>query len=91
VGSELPLYEDQRLVVVGVVPVATGRYASQLAKMVGVGKIIITIALLQNEEELKSLGATQVVSRRLTDEEVERQVREIAGDDVQYSGCHWIF
>lgn len=82
--SELLSYEDQCLVVVGG-GASTGRYAIQLAKMVGVGKII-TIASLENEEELKSLGATHVVNRRLTDEEVERQVRGIAGDDVQ-----WVF
>jgi NADPH:quinone reductase len=80
----LPSYEDKCLVVVGG-GASTGRYAIQLAKMVGVGKII-TIASLQNEEELKSLGAAHVVSRQLTDEEVERQVREITGDDVQ-----WVF
>ncbi|PQE26083.1 hypothetical protein CJF30_00000827 [Rutstroemia sp. NJR-2017a BBW] len=60
-----------------------GKFGVQLAKLAGIGKIVVT-ASLSNESELKSYGATHVVDRHGTDSEVEARVRKIVGDDLIY-------
>ncbi|KAM3076116.1 hypothetical protein ACMFMG_006369 [Clarireedia jacksonii] len=60
-----------------------GKFGVQLAKLAGIGKIVVT-ASLSNESELKSYGATHVVDRHGTDSEVEARVRQIVGDDLIY-------
>jgi NADPH:quinone reductase len=60
---------------------ATGKFAVQLAKLGGIGRII-TIASKSNEQQLKSLGATHVIDRHQSLEEIDQDVRAIVGDDL---------
>jgi NADPH2:quinone reductase len=60
-----------------------GKFGVQLAKLAGIGKIVVT-ASLSNEPELKSYGATHIVDRHGTNSEVEARVRQIVGDDLVY-------
>ncbi|KAF5599080.1 zinc-type alcohol dehydrogenase [Fusarium pseudoanthophilum] len=60
----------------------TGRAVVELAKLAGIGKIIV-IAGKQNEENLKAVGATHVIDRRAPD--VLGQIRAITGDELIYA------
>jgi NADPH2:quinone reductase len=61
-----------------------GKFGIQFAKMVGFGKIVV-IAGKGGEEELKGYGATHVVDRRLSNEEIKKAVMEIVGGNkVKY-------
>ena len=58
-----------------------GRFAVQLAKLVGIGKIVV---LGGKEEELKKWGATQVLDRHGGDEAVHSRIKKAVGDDLIY-------
>jgi NADPH:quinone reductase-like Zn-dependent oxidoreductase len=60
---------------------ATGKFALQLAKLARLGRVI-TIASKANEAQLKSLGATHVIDRHQSLDEVDKDVRAIVGDDL---------
>ncbi|KAF5685451.1 hypothetical protein FDENT_6265 [Fusarium denticulatum] len=60
----------------------TGRAVVELAKLAGIGQIIV-IAGKQNEENLKAVGATHVIDRRAPD--VLGQIRAITGDELIYA------
>jgi NADPH2:quinone reductase len=75
-------WKGKKLVIVGG-GTNTGKLAIQLARIAGVGTII-AIASLSGKQELEELGATHVVSRHETDEEIEKQVRDIVGDELVY-------
>ncbi|TVY59634.1 Chloroplast envelope quinone oxidoreductase-like protein [Lachnellula suecica] len=86
-GLGLPLpgtkdfdWEKQTLVIIGG-GTNCGKFGIQLAKLAGIGTIITT-ASLAGEEELRGYGATHVIDRKLSDEEVEKQVRAIVGDEL---------
>jgi NADPH:quinone reductase len=61
----------------------TGKLAIQLAHLAGFGRIA-TIASKSNEAELKSFGATDVIDRHGTDEEVRARVHAVLGNDITY-------
>ncbi|TBU21579.1 GroES-like protein [Dichomitus squalens] len=58
-----------------------GQYALQLVRLSGFSPIITT-GSLHNTDLLKSFGATHVLDRKLSDEEIEAQVTQIAGGSV---------
>jgi NADPH:quinone reductase len=68
------------LVIIGA-GAATGKFALQLAKLAGIGRVI-AIASKSNETQLKSLGATIVIDRHQSIDEVDKEVRTIVGDDL---------
>ncbi|CAK1358341.1 unnamed protein product [Cercospora beticola] len=70
---------DQTLVIIGAGAVV-GKFAIQLAKFAGIGTII-AIAGLDGEEELKKMGATHFVDRRLSREAIVQQVHAITSKD----------
>ncbi|KAF2171808.1 hypothetical protein M409DRAFT_18041 [Zasmidium cellare ATCC 36951] len=72
--------KDQTLVIVGGGS-STGKLAIQLAKIAGFGKIT-TVAGSKNKDELEKMGATHVVDRHGTVEEVTSRVHAITGPDV---------
>ena len=59
-----------------------GVFAIQVAKMIGVGRIV-AVAGKGPENELRGMGATDVVDRHAKD--VLSQVRAIVGDDLQFA------
>jgi NADPH2:quinone reductase len=58
-----------------------GRLAVQLAKLAGVGKIVV---LGGKEEELKKWGASQVLDRHGEDEVIHTRIKSAVGDDLIY-------
>ena len=58
-----------------------GRLAVQLAKLAGIGKIVV---LGGKEEELKKWGATQVLDRHGRDGAVHSRIKSAVGDDLIY-------
>ncbi|TEY54954.1 hypothetical protein BOTCAL_0234g00090 [Botryotinia calthae] len=60
-----------------------GKFAVQVAKITGIGKIVV-IASKSNTDELKSYGATHIVDRHGTDAEVKARVQEAVGDEIVY-------
>ncbi|QSZ30485.1 hypothetical protein DSL72_000039 [Monilinia vaccinii-corymbosi] len=60
-----------------------GKFAVQVAKITGIGKIVV-IASSSNTDELKSYGATHVIDRHGTDAEIKARVRDAVGDDLGY-------
>lgn len=75
-------FSAQKLVIIGGGS-ATGKYGIQFAKLAGIGTII-TVASKNGERVLKSLGATHVIDRHASNDEIEGQVREIVGDELIY-------
>jgi NADPH2:quinone reductase len=59
---------------------AVGKLAIQYAKIAGIGSVITT-ASPSRTEELKSLGATHVISRYLSASEIEAEVKGITGQE----------
>jgi NADPH2:quinone reductase len=59
-----------------------GRFGVQLAKMAGIGKIVVVGG---SEEELKRWGAMRVLDRYGGDEAVINRVRDVVGDDLVYA------
>ncbi|TGO54427.1 hypothetical protein BCON_0107g00140 [Botryotinia convoluta] len=60
-----------------------GKFAVQVAKITGFGKIVV-VASKSNTDELKSYGATHVIDRHGTDSEVKARVQEAVGDEIVY-------
>jgi NADPH2:quinone reductase len=73
-------YASQTLAIIGGGS-NTGKIAIQLARIAGIGTIIVT-ASASSAAELKDLGATHVITR--TDSNIETQVRGIVGDELVY-------
>ena len=59
-----------------------GRYAVQLAKLAGIGKIVVVGG---NEAEMKLFGATHLIDRHNPEEEILKQIYAIVGDSLIYS------
>ncbi|KAK5720469.1 hypothetical protein LTR17_014945 [Elasticomyces elasticus] len=57
-----------------------GKLAVQFAKMAGIG-LIICVAGLNNTAELESFGATHVIDRHLSQEEIVSRIHGITGKD----------
>lgn len=57
-----------------------GKMAIQYAKLAGIGQVI-AIASAGRTEELKKLGATHVIDRHASAEEIRSQVKEVTGQD----------
>ncbi|TGO08512.1 hypothetical protein BTUL_0205g00130 [Botrytis tulipae] len=60
-----------------------GKFAVQVAKITGFGKIVV-VASTSNTDELKSYGATHVIDRHGADSEVKARVQEAVGDEIVY-------
>jgi NADPH:quinone reductase len=75
-------YKSQQVVIIGGGS-ACGKFAIQWLKHVGVGTII-TVASKKNEQELKRVGATDVVERHQSDDQIDEAVRLITGDSLIY-------
>lgn len=60
---------------------ATGKFAIEFCRLAGM-KNIITIASKSSATQLKDLGATHVLDRSLSDDELEDAVRDITGDSL---------
>jgi NADPH2:quinone reductase len=63
---------------------AVGKYVVAWAKYAGFAKIVTTASKGKSEKELRGLGATHVIDRHLDEKEVEKQIGDIVGDDLQY-------
>ena len=59
-----------------------GKFAVQLAKLAGIGKIIVVGG---NEAELKGFGATHVIDRHGGYDVVLGRIRDVVGDDLTYA------
>lgn len=59
-----------------------GRFGVQLAALAGIGRIVVVGG---DEIELKSHGATHVLDRHSSPDEVTARIREIVGDDLLYA------
>ena len=60
----------------------TGRFAVQFAALAGFGRIVV---IGGEEAQLKSYGATRVLDRHGSDEEVLTRIRDVVGDDLLYA------
>lgn len=60
---------------------AVGKYVVEWSRYAGVGTIVVT-ASRKSEELLRKLGATHVVDRNRTDEEIEKHIRDVVGDEL---------
>ena len=76
-------YASTRLLIVGGGS-NCGKYAVQLASLAGIGTIVV-VASTRNEAELKSYGATHVIDRYGTSDQVVSHIRAIVGDDLLYA------
>ena len=74
-------YKGQTLLVVGGGS-NCGKFGVQLAKLAGIGKIVV-VGSKKSEEEIKRYGATHVIYR--DSEDVLGQIREIVADDLVYA------
>lgn len=66
----------------------TGRLALQLARLQGLHPIVTTATLDKagnTEKELLKLGATHVIDRHATTEEIVGQIRSVVGDNLIYA------
>jgi NADPH2:quinone reductase len=81
-GSSYPAfdYANSTIVIIGG-GAATGKFAIELCRLAGFGKII-TIASLSSKKLLLSLGATHVIDRTLSDDALEDSIRGIVGDEL---------
>ncbi|ETI22636.1 hypothetical protein G647_06712 [Cladophialophora carrionii CBS 160.54] len=59
-----------------------GRFGVQLAALAGVGRIVVVGG---DEAELKSYGATDVIDRHGSPDEVTKRIRDVVGDDLIYA------
>ncbi|KAI9645724.1 hypothetical protein NHQ30_005156 [Ciborinia camelliae] len=60
-----------------------GKFAVQIAKITGIGKIVV-VASKSNTDELKSYGATHIIDRHGTDAEIKARIQEVVGDELVY-------
>lgn len=59
-----------------------GRFGVQLAKLAGIGKIVVVGG---SEEELRRYGATHILNRHDGNEAVLERIRDVVGDDLVYA------
>lgn len=59
-----------------------GRFGVQLAKLAGIGRIVVVGG---NEAELKGLGATHVLDRHGGHDAVLARIRDVVGDELVYA------
>ncbi|KIW85370.1 hypothetical protein Z517_00760 [Fonsecaea pedrosoi CBS 271.37] len=59
-----------------------GRFGVQLAALAGIGRIVVVGG---DEAELISYGATDVVDRHASPEELTERIRSLVGDDLLYA------
>lgn len=59
-----------------------GRFGVQLAKLAGIGRIVVVGG---GEAELRALGATHVLDRHGGHDAVLARIREVVGDDLVYA------
>jgi NADPH2:quinone reductase len=59
-----------------------GRYATQLAALVGFGTIVVVGG---NESELKRFGATHVINRHGGHDKLLEDIRDVVGDELIYA------
>jgi NADPH:quinone reductase len=77
-------YASQKIVVIGAGS-AVGKYVVVWAKYAGIETIVVTAGkTAEKERELRELGATHILDRRLSEYELDEQVRAIVGDDLIY-------
>jgi NADPH:quinone reductase len=76
-------YKSQSVVIVGEGS-ATGKFGIELTRIADFGNIIV-VASKSNEYLLKSLGATAVIDRHQSEDAIDRQIREIVGDNLVYA------
>lgn len=57
-----------------------GKFAVQYARTAGIGKIIV-IAGTSNTDQLKTMGATHIIDRKDSPEQIAKQIQEITGSD----------
>ncbi|KAF7189731.1 Dehydrogenase orsE [Pseudocercospora fuligena] len=69
----------QTIVIIGGGAVVA-KFGIQLAKLAGIGRII-TIAGLNGKEELERMGATHVIDRQSSNEEITKQIHAITGQE----------
>lgn len=74
-------YRNTTLLVVGGGSFA-GRYATQLAKLAGIGQIVVIGGM---EEQLKNYGAISVLNRHGSLETVLERIRAAVGDELVYA------
>ncbi|KIM93404.1 hypothetical protein OIDMADRAFT_137786 [Oidiodendron maius Zn] len=60
-----------------------GKFGLQFARIANIGTVV-AIAAVQGEAELKSLGATHVIDRHLSNAEIQSRVLQIVGNDLVY-------
>ncbi|GAQ05195.1 hypothetical protein ALT_2516 [Aspergillus lentulus] len=90
-GLPLPLardetraaFKDQAILILGGGS-NCGRFAVQFARMVGFGRIV-TVASSRNTVELEGMGATHVIDRHASHDEILRQIRGVTGDELIYA------
>jgi NADPH:quinone reductase-like Zn-dependent oxidoreductase len=78
-------YASQHVVILGG-GTNVGRFAVQLAALVGVGTII-TVAGAANQEALREIGATHTLDRHLDADELAMEIRSIVGDVEHIYDC----
>lgn len=74
-GSEA----DETLVIIGGGTVV-GKFGVQFAKLAGIGRIVV-VAGLSSETELREMGATHVIDRQMSNEDIVKQIHAITGPD----------
>lgn len=72
-------YGNVKLVIIGG-GTNNGQLAIQFSRLAGFG----TIIAVGGGEKAKSLGATHVVDRTLSEEEIRKSVRDVVGDELLY-------
>lgn len=70
---------DQAILVIGGGS-SVGKFAIQYSKLASIGTVI-AIASAGRAEELKKLGATHVIDRHASVEEIQRAVKDISGEE----------
>lgn len=74
-------YKGSTLLIVGGGSFA-GRYAVQLAKLAGIGRIVVVGG---DKHELETYGATHVIDRHGSQEVVLERIRSVVGDQLRYA------
>lgn len=78
-------YEAQKILIIGG-GTACGKFAIQFSRFLGIGTIVVVASKSsKSEAELKKLGATHVIDRHLSFDEISSQIQEIVGDDLVYA------
>ncbi|KIY01028.1 uncharacterized protein Z520_03694 [Fonsecaea multimorphosa CBS 102226] len=59
-----------------------GRFGVQLAALAGIGRIIVVGG---DEAELRSYGATDIIDRHASPDELTKRIRDLVGDELVYA------